>query len=216
MLTNKFLRLGIRTSKILENQQKLTIQMCSYSIYSKLLSDTGLRNGHIKRSKHSNSFMSYDFTASNHLLNNKNQHAISSMQQHNNISLPSSLKHSIRSLQIYSCLKNKSVPNEAPEVTKMELHYTCTVCNKRNEKKVISKLAYTKGVVIVKCEGCSNNHLIADNLGWWPELEAKGIKNIEDLLRSKGESVKRIASTEYLERFENIELLPTSTSSTEE
>lgn len=52
------------------------------------------------------------------------------------------------------------------ESEKMQLVFTCNVCQERSTR-IISKQAYTKGVVIIRCYGCENNHLIADNLGWF-------------------------------------------------
>ncbi|XP_050483140.1 uncharacterized protein LOC126869940 [Bombus huntii] len=74
-------------------------------------------------------------------------------------------------------------------VGKLKVMFTCKKCNYRNGK-IISKLAYEKGVVIIRCDGCKNNHLIADNLGWFEELKNK--RNIEKILAAKGETVRKI------------------------
>ncbi len=74
--------------------------------------------------------------------------------------------------------------------------------------KTCSKLAYDSGVVVIRCQGCNNLHMIADNLGWFGED-----KNVEgysaslflivellrcscaeqaEILKKRGEEAKRL------------------------
>ncbi|CDJ36077.1 uncharacterized protein EMH_0031240 [Eimeria mitis] len=68
----------------------------------------------------------------------------------------------------------------------LTLVFTCCKCNKRSAKK-FSKVAYTQGVVIVRCPGCKNLHLVADRLKWFGEEES----DVETILAAKGEKVLR-------------------------
>ena len=67
-----------------------------------------------------------------------------------------------------------------------------------------SKLAYEKGIVLVKCPKCETRHLIADHLGWFDsdDLTQGGkFKDIEAIMKSKGEQVKRGAIEDGLVDF---------------
>ncbi|XXG58907.1 hypothetical protein AAC387_Pa04g1094 [Persea americana] len=63
--------------------------------------------------------------------------------------------------------------------------FTCKVCETRSVKTVCRE-SYEKGVVVVRCGGCSNLHLIADRLGWFGEPGS-----VEDLLAARGEEVRK-------------------------
>ncbi|KAF0935438.1 hypothetical protein E2562_032688 [Oryza meyeriana var. granulata] len=69
--------------------------------------------------------------------------------------------------------------------------FTCKVCETRS-MKMASKESYQKGVVVARCGGCNNLHLIADRLGWFGEPGS-----IEDFLAEQGEEVKK-GSTDTL------------------
>ncbi len=71
--------------------------------------------------------------------------------------------------------------------------FTCDNCSNRLVK-TMSKKSYTQGVVLVRCDGCKANHLIADHLGWFDE---HGV-TIEDIMKEKGESVMKASGDSEL------------------
>ncbi|KAL7067004.1 DNL zinc finger domain-containing protein [Cryptosporidium serpentis] len=71
------------------------------------------------------------------------------------------------SLPKYSNLLNsiRGTTNHGPEGTYI-LSCKCNKCQNPIIKK-FSKHSYHNGVVIIRCDGCNNLHLIADHLGWF-------------------------------------------------
>lgn len=76
---------------------------------------------------------------------------------------------------------------------KFALQYTCNICETKN-RVVVSRQAYTEGMVIAVCKGCGNKHWIADNLD--PTLSHS---NIEEYFESRGlgDTVNRVTEEVY-------------------
>ncbi|KAF8552704.1 zf-DNL-domain-containing protein [Imleria badia] len=80
-----------------------------------------------------------------------------------------------------------------PSEPRLAIAFTCTAdgCGHRSAH-TFTKRAYERGIVLVQCPSCKNRHLIADNLGWFKDDTQDGrLKNIEDILRVRGEHVQR-------------------------
>ena len=102
--------------------------------------------------------------------------------------------------------KEGMIPGTEHGGRRLAIIFTCTVCDTRSAKK-FSEHSYRNGVVIVRCPGCrnrcgaiprrasrsgtrtgGNNHLIADNLGFFEDDRW----DVEKLMRERGEDVNTI------------------------
>jgi len=79
---------------------------------------------------------------------------------------------------------------------KLAVVYTCKVCETRSAKR-FSEQAYRNGVVMVRCPGCDNLHLIADRLGFFEDEE--GGWDIEKFMDRMGDKVQAINDDNILE-----------------
>ena len=77
--------------------------------------------------------------------------------------------------------------------------FTCTVCNTRSAKQ-FTEQAYRNGVVLVKCPGCQNLHLIADRLGVFEDQGVDGTGwDMEKAMANMGENVTAVNNDNVLE-----------------
>jgi protein import protein ZIM17 len=94
-----------------------------------------------------------------------------------------------------------NIPGAEKGGRKLAIVYTCKVCNTRSAQK-FTQQAYDHGVVMCRCPGCDNYHLIADRLGYFEDSSAGGW-DIEAFLKEKGESITTVTHDTVLEILDN-------------
>uniref|UniRef100_A0A7S1D0K7 DNL-type domain-containing protein n=1 Tax=Cyclophora tenuis TaxID=216820 RepID=A0A7S1D0K7_CYCTE len=91
-------------------------------------------------------------------------------------------------------LVTPTIPGTQKGGKKLAVIYTCKVCDTRSAKQ-FSEQAYRHGVVLVRCPGCDNLHLIADRLGFFEDESW----DVENALAKAGETVKTVTHDNVLE-----------------
>jgi mitochondrial protein import protein ZIM17 len=91
------------------------------------------------------------------------------------------------------------IPGAQAGGKKLAIVYTCKVCETRSVKQ-FSEHSYQNGVVLVRCPGCQNLHLIADRLGVFEGSfeDGKGW-DIQKAMASLGENVAVVNNDNVLE-----------------
>ena len=84
-----------------------------------------------------------------------------------------------------------NIPGVQTEGDKYLIVYTCKVCDTRSAKK-ISKQAYHNGVVVVRCPGCQNLHLMADRMGVFEDQSWDIQTHIENITKKGGVNVTSV------------------------
>jgi DNL zinc finger len=82
------------------------------------------------------------------------------------------------------------VPGAITGGKKLAAVFTCKVCETRSIKQ-FTEQAYTSGVVIVRCPGCQNQHVLADRLGYFDDQPI----DLDRIARENGESLTTITSS---------------------
>ena len=78
-----------------------------------------------------------------------------------------------------------SAPAPAPPALVVVM-YTCRVCETRSARRV-SRAAYERGSVLLRCPGCRGLHVLADHLGYFDDAAVDAAA----LLERRGERVRR-------------------------